>query len=82
VQLDLDFRDMDLSTGAIDANAAARIRNILRGADLPICCISGYTNVVHPDPAIRKVNLRRYSSDKNRTCGFFTTSGWIEGGRQ
>ena len=48
VQLDLDFRDMDLSTGALDANAAARIRNAFRGADLPICCISGHTFLCVP----------------------------------
>jgi len=59
VQLDLDFRDMDLSTPALDAKTCARIRQAFRDADLPICCISGYTNLVHPDDAVRKTNLDR-----------------------
>jgi sugar phosphate isomerase/epimerase len=88
VQLDLDFRDMDLSTGSLDANVAARIRNTFRSADLPSCCISGYTNLVHPDPAIRKANLERLKKilalardfgTPHLTCGLFTSSGWIEG---
>src|SRR5690606_7718336 len=28
-----------------------------RRHNLPICCISGYTNLVHPDPDKRKANL-------------------------
>ncbi len=59
VQLDLDFRDMDLSTPALDGKTCARIRQAFRDADLPICCISGYTNLVHPDDAVRKTNLDR-----------------------
>lgn len=59
VQLDLDFRDMDLSTPALDGRTCARIRQAFRDADLPICCISGYTNLVHPDDAVRKTNLDR-----------------------
>lgn len=59
VQLDLDFRDMDMSTAALDSRAATKIRDAFRDADLPICCISGYTNLVHPDPATRKKNLDR-----------------------
>jgi len=59
VQLDLDFRDMDMATEALDEAAAARIRKAFRSADLPISCISGYTNLTHPDPDRRKANLDR-----------------------
>lgn len=59
VQLDLDFRDMDMSTEALNDKAAKKIRDAFRDANLPICCVSGYTNLVHPDPAVRKGNLDR-----------------------
>ncbi|MCU0975568.1 MAG: sugar phosphate isomerase/epimerase [Steroidobacteraceae bacterium] len=58
-QLDLDFRDMDMTTAALDGKAAKKIRDAFRDANLPICCVSGYTNLVHPDPAVRKTNLDR-----------------------
>ncbi|MCF0054807.1 sugar phosphate isomerase/epimerase [Dyadobacter sp. CY356] len=57
VQLDLSFKDMDLSTNALDSAKAKRIRDIFRNNNLPICCISGYTNLVHPVPEKRKANL-------------------------
>lgn len=53
VQLDMHFKDLDLSPGRITRDACVRIRDTFRGHDLPICCISGYTNIVHPDPAER-----------------------------
>jgi len=59
VQLDLDFRDMDMSTDALNEASARKIRDAFRDHDLPICCISGYTNLVHPDPDRRKANLER-----------------------
>lgn len=49
VQLDLAFQDMDLSPGHITSEKCARIRDAFRDANLPICCISGYTNLIHPD---------------------------------
>ncbi|NIJ54725.1 sugar phosphate isomerase/epimerase [Dyadobacter arcticus] len=57
VQLDVSFKDMDLSTNAFDAAKARKIRDTFRSSNLPICCISGYTNLVHPVPAKRKANL-------------------------
>jgi sugar phosphate isomerase/epimerase len=57
VQLDLAFKDMDLSTEAITRQKAQTIRDTFRRHNLPICCISGYTNLVHPDPDKRKANL-------------------------
>ncbi len=59
VQLDLSFKDMDLDTGAIDSAKCRKIRDTFRAHDLPICAVSGYTNIIHPDPAIRRANLER-----------------------
>lgn len=49
VQLDLHFKDLDLSAGQITADKAKRVRDTFRDHNLPICCISGYTNIIHPD---------------------------------
>jgi len=57
VQLDVGFKDMDLSTGAIDEAKCVNIRNMFRSYNLPVCCISGYTNLVHPVVEVRKANL-------------------------
>ena len=57
VQLDLVFKDMDLGVDDLDAAKCKTIRDTFRQHDLPICCVSGYTNLVHPDPDRRKANL-------------------------
>jgi sugar phosphate isomerase/epimerase len=57
VQLDLAFKDMDLSTHAITKEKCRTIRETFRDHNLPICCISGYTNIVHPDPSERTRRL-------------------------
>ena len=57
VQLDLCFKDMDLSTEALTKEKCHKIRDAFRDANLPIVAISGYTNIVHPDPVKRKENL-------------------------
>lgn len=49
VQLDLHFRDIDLSPGQITRDKAKKVRDVFRDHNLPICCVSGYTNIVHPD---------------------------------
>jgi sugar phosphate isomerase/epimerase len=49
VQLDMHFKDMDLSAGQITKDKCTTIRNTFRDHNLPICCISGYTNIIHPD---------------------------------
>jgi sugar phosphate isomerase/epimerase len=54
VQLDLHFKDIDLSAGQITDEKAKRVRDVFRDNDLPICAISGYTNIVHPDLDERK----------------------------
>jgi len=57
VQLDVTFKDMDLSTENIDKQKCQKIRDTFRRHNLPVCCLSGYTNLVHPDSAKRKSNL-------------------------
>lgn len=58
VQLDLAFKDIDFSSpDAITAEKAKRVRETFRDHDLPVCALSGYTNIVHPEPAARKRNL-------------------------
>jgi sugar phosphate isomerase/epimerase len=58
VQLDLAFKDIDFSTPeSITVEKAKRVRETFRDHDLPICTVSCYTNIVHPDPAERKKRL-------------------------
>ena len=58
VQLDLAFKDIDFSTpDAITPEKARRVRETFRDHDLPVCTLSGYTNIVHPDPAARRAKL-------------------------
>ena len=59
VQLDLHFKDIDLSAGQITAGKAKKVRDTFRAHNLPICCLSGYTNIIHPDLAHRKANVDR-----------------------
>ncbi len=57
VQLDLSFKDMDLAFENLTTEKCHRIRDAFRDANLPIVAISGYTNIIHPDPVIRKENI-------------------------
>jgi sugar phosphate isomerase/epimerase len=59
VQLDLHFKDIDLSYGQITKDKAKKVRDTFRDQNLPICCISGYTNIIHPDLDHRKANMER-----------------------
>lgn len=54
VQLDMHFKDVDVSPGRITKDTCMQIRDTFRDHDLPICCISGYTNIIHPDPGERE----------------------------
>ncbi|WP_137153578.1 sugar phosphate isomerase/epimerase [Rhizobium sp. FKL33] len=54
VQLDMHFKDLDLSAGQITKDKCVTIRETFRDHNLPICCISGYTNIIHPDKAERE----------------------------
>jgi sugar phosphate isomerase/epimerase len=57
VQLDVNFKDMDLATDQITSDKCKKIRDTFRRYNLPISCISGYTNLVHPNADKRKENL-------------------------
>lgn len=59
VQLDLIFQDLDLATENITTSNCTRIRDTFRRHNLPVSCISSYTNVVEPDPAKRQANHAR-----------------------
>ncbi len=55
VQLDLAFKDIDFSTPeAITREKCHRVRDTFRRHDLPISCMSAYTNIVHPDAGERQ----------------------------
>ncbi|GAA2895866.1 sugar phosphate isomerase/epimerase [Streptosporangium fragile] len=54
VQFDLDFADPTYAEGGLSERQCAEIRDTYRRHDLPIVSVSGYTNIVHPDPAERK----------------------------
>jgi sugar phosphate isomerase/epimerase len=54
VQLDTHFKDVDVSAGQITKDKCVRIRETFRDHNLPISCISGYTNIIHPDKAERE----------------------------
>ena len=57
VQLDVNFKGIDLSTKEITKQKCNNIRDTFRRYNLPVCCISGYTNLVHPNPDKRATNL-------------------------
>jgi sugar phosphate isomerase/epimerase len=69
VQLDLSFKDIDTTPANLNKQKANYIRDAFRDANLPIVCISGYTNIIHPDPKKREQNLNelknllRYARD-------------------
>jgi len=54
VQLDMHFKDIDLSAGQITKDKCVKIRETFRDHNLPISCISGYTNIIHPDKTERE----------------------------
>ncbi len=58
VQLDMSFKDMDLETSKISKAKCKKIRDTFRAHNLPVCAVSGYTNIVHPDPAARAQKLK------------------------
>lgn len=57
VQLDLEFKDIDLSWGNITKEKANKVRDAFRDANLPIVSISAYTNLTHPDSEKREKNI-------------------------
>jgi len=90
IQLDLSFKDIDFSTPeSITKEKAKTVRETFRDHDLPICTISGYTNIVHPDKAERKKrndqlkaiikNARHFGTPYviSETGTFATDSDWV-----
>src|SRR3984957_714970 len=89
VQLDLHFKDVDLSAGQITKDKAKKVREVFRDHNLPICCISGYTNIIHPDKAERAKrvgylkeiirNARNFGSRYviSETGTYNTESDWV-----
>lgn len=57
VQLDISFKDFDAAKEPLTLERAHWIRDAFRDANLPIIAVSGYTNIIHPDPAKRKANI-------------------------
>lgn len=57
VQLDVGFKGMELATDQITSEKCKKIRDVFRSYNLPVSCISGYTNLVHPNTDKRKSNL-------------------------
>ncbi len=57
VQLDVSFKDCDAAKGELTHEKAVEIRNKFRDANLPVICVSGYTNFIHPDKQIRQKNI-------------------------
>ncbi|MDR0497155.1 MAG: sugar phosphate isomerase/epimerase [Treponema sp.] len=57
VQLDVSFKDCDAAKEQLSKQKANEIRDKFRNANLPIVAVSGYTNLIHPDPGKRKANI-------------------------
>jgi len=89
VQLDLHFKDIDLSAGQITNDKAKKVRDTFRDHNLPVCCVSGYTNIIHPDKAEREKrvgylkeiirNARHFGSPYviSETGTYNTESDWM-----
>jgi sugar phosphate isomerase/epimerase len=89
VQLDMHFKDIDLSAGQITKDKCVRIRETFRDHNLPIACISGYTNIIHPDEGERErrvgylkeiIRHARYLGTPyviSETGTFNTESDWV-----
>ena len=89
MQLDLHFKDVDLSAGQITKEKAKKVRDAFRDQNLPICCISGYTNIIHPDKTEREKrvgylkeiirNAREFGSRYviSETGTYNTESDWV-----
>lgn len=60
VQLDMHFKDIDVTDGQITPQKCKTIRDTFRDHHLPVSAISCYTNIINPDPGKRKVLLDRF----------------------
>ena len=70
VQLDLHFKDVDLSAGQITKDKAKQVRDIFRDNNLPVCCVSGYTNIIHPDKERARQARRLPQGDHPQRAAF------------
>ncbi|MDO4572073.1 MAG: sugar phosphate isomerase/epimerase [Clostridia bacterium] len=57
VQLDVSFKDFDAAYAPLTKEKAHEIRDAFRDANLPVVCVSAYTNFIHPDPDRRRRNI-------------------------
>ena len=71
VQLDLHFKDIDLSAGQITKDKAKKVRDTFRAHNLPVCCVSGYTNIIHPDKQERTQGASATSRRSSATPAHF-----------
>ena len=67
VQLDLSFKDFDLNDPhtlpqTLTAEKARTIRDAFRDANIQIVAISGYTNLISPDPEKKRKNIEYVKS--------------------
>lgn len=60
VQLDMHFKDVDVSDGQITKDKCIQIREMFRRHHLPVSAISCYTNIINPDADKRKALLDRF----------------------
>ena len=89
VQLDVSFKDFDATKEPLTKEKAHWIRDAFRNANLPVVAVSGYTNIIHPDPVKRKANIDflkmmlRYARDlgspyvASETGTYNTESDWV-----
>ena len=89
VQLDVSFKDFDATKEPLTKEKAHWIRDAFRNANLPVVAVSGYTNIIHPDPAKRKANIDflkmmlRFARDlgspyvASETGTYNTESDWV-----
>lgn len=60
VQLDLQFKDLDLSYGNITTDKCRLIRETFRDNNLPVSAISCYTNITNPNIEKRGALINRF----------------------
>lgn len=60
VQLDLQFKDVDVGPGQLTKDKCVKIRETFRDHNLPIVATSCYSNIVHPVPEKREAILERF----------------------
>ena len=73
VQLDMHFKDIDLSAGQITKDKCVKIRETFRDHNLPISCVSGYTNIIHPGQGPSKIAASATSRKSSNTAQYLGT---------